>query len=76
MMNFDETEEKRRIITFGDLPLSPGVQGYMNLKDIFGGRELQRPESFDGDQSQETALICYSSGTTSKPKGVEVSHII
>ena len=33
-----------------------------------------KEEPFDGQLSNETALLCYSSGTSGKPKGVEVNH--
>lgn len=31
-------------------------------------------EKFDGESADETAYICYSSGTTGRPKGVETTH--
>ncbi|KAF9039471.1 AMP binding protein [Hymenopellis radicata] len=45
----------------------------------FGGPtfsgSLQKEELFDGRAAHETAVLCYSSGTTGKPKGVEVSQL-
>ncbi|KAH8113275.1 AMP binding protein [Phellopilus nigrolimitatus] len=35
---------------------------------------LEKEENFDGHLSNETALLCYSSGTTGKPKGVQTTH--
>ncbi|KAJ3772762.1 AMP binding protein [Lentinula raphanica] len=36
--------------------------------------ELEIEEQNEGDDAQETALLCYSSGTTGQPKGVETTH--
>ncbi|KAF6751040.1 AMP binding protein [Ephemerocybe angulata] len=36
--------------------------------------QLLLPEPFDGSRAEETVFVCYSSGTTGKPKGVETSH--
>ncbi|KAL9713251.1 hypothetical protein Ac2012v2_004491 [Leucoagaricus gongylophorus] len=36
--------------------------------------ELSAEERFDGEDANETAYICYSSGTTGRPKGVETTH--
>ncbi|KAJ3844351.1 AMP binding protein [Lentinula raphanica] len=36
--------------------------------------ELEIEEQIEGDDAQETALLCYSSGTTGQPKGVETTH--
>jgi len=37
---------------------------------------LSKEEPFDGKLSNETALLCYSSGTSGKPKGVEVNILL
>ncbi|KAH6908166.1 AMP binding protein [Coprinopsis sp. MPI-PUGE-AT-0042] len=48
-----------------------GAQDCVNLMK---GEALKSAERFDGDAAEETVYICYSSGTTGKPKGVETSH--
>jgi len=36
--------------------------------------KLDQEEMFEGSKANETVYICYSSGTTGKPKGVETTH--
>ncbi|KAH0829185.1 AMP binding protein [Lanmaoa asiatica] len=55
----------------------PESTGFPHLArlDIFLGRgALPKEVSFDGERSDETLYLCYSSGTTGKPKGVETTH--
>jgi 4-coumarate--CoA ligase len=49
-------------------------KAFTTMEDLLGKGSLTAEERFDGAQSNETALICYSSGTTGKAKGVEVSQ--
>jgi len=44
------------------------------LDDLLGHGALPEEEKFVGHQANETLLLCYSSGTTGKPKGVETTH--
>ncbi|KAJ4487169.1 AMP binding protein [Lentinula edodes] len=46
----------------------------ITFDQLLGIGELQNEEEFDGESAQETALLCYSSGTTGQPKGVETTH--
>lgn len=46
------------------------------LSDFIGKGKLEDEEKFDGEKAHETAYLCYSSGTTGKPKGVEVCPIL
>ncbi len=46
--------------------------GLLELADLLGRGALPQEEKFTGFQVDETQLLCYSSGTTGKPKGVEV----
>ena len=48
-------------------------KGFMKMTQLLGKGQLIQEERFDGALSNETVLLCYSSGTTGKPKGVEVS---
>ena len=74
LLNMSLTEAKQRIIIadFG-VPLAPSFKEYLVLTDLFGKGKLDQEEKFDGAQNQETALLCYSSGTTGRSKGVEVN---
>ena len=64
----------KRIVVFVDgtstepLPPLPFVP-YDSTTEL--GR-LEEEEKFPGEQADETALLCYSSGTSGLPKGVEV----
>jgi acyl-coenzyme A synthetase/AMP-(fatty) acid ligase len=45
--------------------------GLIQWEELLSLGSLPREETFDGDGVNETAMMCYSSGTTGKPKGVE-----
>ena len=45
---------------------------WKRLKQWRSGKKLAKEEEFTGSQVHETALLCYSSGTTGLSKGVEV----
>lgn len=73
-MNVSEADIKRRIILAGP-PSSYAsvVEGeWRRMDDLLGQGQLEKEESFDGDAAHETVFLCYSSGTTSRSKGVEV----
>ncbi|GJJ12620.1 hypothetical protein Clacol_006863 [Clathrus columnatus] len=75
LMNVDETEIKKRIILAGPSSLYAGIKGdWRRLDDLLGKGQLVKEEPFDGGAADETVLLCYSSGTTSKSKGVELTH--
>ncbi|KAG2137178.1 AMP binding protein [Suillus cothurnatus] len=44
------------------------------ITQLLGRGELKEEVSFDGERSNETVYLCYSSGTTGHPKGVETTH--
>jgi 4-coumarate--CoA ligase len=55
-----------------------GEKEGLSVYDLFsesGGRTWE-PERFSGVDFNETVLMCYSSGTTGKPKGVQVSTMM
>ncbi|KAJ7647638.1 AMP binding protein [Roridomyces roridus] len=74
--------DKRIIVLGNDLrwaggpsaPRSPAAAGLLKLEDLLGKGELKEEEKFEGDLAHETTYLCYSSGTTGKPKGVETTH--
>ena len=56
------------------VPRKADSANLLTVTDFFGHGTLKEEEKFDGPQlSGETVYLCYSSGTTGKPKGVEVS---
>ncbi|KAK0196820.1 AMP binding protein [Armillaria mellea] len=55
-------------------PDAPRTSSLLHMEDLLGIGSLEEEENFDGERAHETALLCYSSGTTGKPKGVETTH--
>ncbi|KAI6140879.1 AMP binding protein [Pisolithus tinctorius] len=51
-----------------------GASGFIRLENLLGRGQLSCEVNFDGERSEETAYLCYSSGTTGKPKGVQTTH--
>ena len=83
-IGISETEVKKRVIVLtnslhwtgrGYQRPSPSVRGFVTLGDMLGRGFLVNEEKFDGKLADETVYMCYSSGTTGKPKGVEVSNV-
>jgi len=54
-----------------DLPAA----GFASMGELFGRGALPAEEGFDNELADETLYLCYSSGTTGKPKGVEVRRL-
>ena len=75
IMDVDFTEARRRIVVadWGINHSPVGLQDYVLVSDLLKNGTLSEEEKFVGQQAHETTLLCYSSGTTGKPKGVEVS---
>lgn len=44
--------------------IQPGLEGHGRLRDLLGKGKLIEEERFEGKDADETAYICYSSGTT------------
>lgn len=67
----------KRIVVFVDgvstepLPTLP----FIAYEGVTVKGRLKEEEKFPGEQANETALLCYSSGTGGLPKGVEVCVI-
>ena len=69
-------EARKRIIIMGVGDKDVTAKGFIHMDDLLGKGILGAAERFDGPLSDETVLICYSSGTTGKPKGVEVGVFV
>jgi 4-coumarate--CoA ligase len=65
-------EGRKRIVIMGVGDKAATAKGFIHMDDLLGKGTLGAAERFDGPLSQETVFMCYSSGTTGKPKGVEV----
>ena len=76
-MNVNDVEAKERMIQAA--PGGSAFSGWRCMDELLGRGQLESEEPFDGAAAYKTVLLCYSSGTTSKSKGVEVSshvHLI
>ncbi|KAF8586520.1 AMP binding protein [Ramaria rubella] len=72
LMKVPDAEAKKRIVLMG--PVGAGMESWQRADDLLGKGQLEREEPFDGPAAHETVFLCYSSGTTSKSKGVELTH--
>ncbi|KAJ7430584.1 AMP binding protein [Mycena galericulata] len=53
---------------------SAGALGLLTMEDLLSRGTLNEEQKFEGSKAHETVYLCYSSGTTGKPKGVETTH--
>jgi len=65
-------EIRKRIIVMGVGDKRTTAKGFIHMDDLMAKGTLSAAERFDGPLSNETVYLCYSSGTTGQPKGVEV----
>jgi 4-coumarate--CoA ligase len=74
LLDFDLQEARRRIILVDWMVSQSGSASsdYVCMSDLVCKGSLQKEEQFAGEEAHTTAILCYSSGTTGKPKGVEV----
>ncbi|KAI0262550.1 hypothetical protein BC834DRAFT_828774 [Gloeopeniophorella convolvens] len=71
----DEARQRLVVLDFGGNGKEvAGKAGLLALEDLLGLGALPEEEKFVGSQANETIVLCYSSGTTGKPKGVETTH--
>ena len=75
LLDFSPEVAKSMMIVYsdGENVQLPEAFGYVKYEDLSTRSILSKEEPFDGRLSNETALLCYSSGTSGKPKGVEVN---
>ncbi|KAF8998854.1 acyl-CoA synthetase [Cyathus striatus] len=76
LAGFCEEEANRRIWVMDKLwdPIAPKLSDHNWLGDLLNHGILSEEEKFNGRDSDEPVYICYSSGTTGRPKGVETTH--
>lgn len=74
LAGISETEAKSRIVVTDYQLNAKAPKGFLSMEALMGKGSLKAEENFDGALSHETTLLCYSSGTTGKPKGVEVNN--
>ncbi|CAE6532713.1 unnamed protein product [Rhizoctonia solani] len=68
-----EAQKRIVIMTYG-VPAAKGTEKYTQLDSLLRAGKFSEEEKFDGDLSNETVYLCYSSGTTGLSKGVETTH--
>ncbi|KAG8720269.1 hypothetical protein FRC08_000705 [Ceratobasidium sp. 394] len=66
--------QKRVVLMNFEEPAPKGTENYTQVDSLLQSGRLEEEEKFDGDLSDETVYLCYSSGTTGLSKGVETSH--
>jgi 4-coumarate--CoA ligase len=70
-LGLGDSDIRKRIVVM-DLDARTDGNGLVGLADLLDKGSFSREEQFNGASAHETAVVCYSSGTTGKPKGVEV----
>ncbi|CAE6427281.1 unnamed protein product [Rhizoctonia solani] len=68
-----EAQKRVVIMTYGSTP-TKGTEKYTQLDSLLHSGKFDKEERFDGELSNETVYLCYSSGTTGLSKGVEVNN--
>ncbi|CAE6536844.1 unnamed protein product [Rhizoctonia solani] len=68
-----EAQKRVVIMTYGSQQ-AKGTEKYTQLDSLLRAGKFDKEENFDGDLSNETVYLCYSSGTTGLSKGVETTH--
>ncbi|KAJ7782751.1 AMP binding protein [Mycena metata] len=72
-----KAEAEKRIVVLGNdlrwaggpsAPRSPTSAGLARMEDFLDKGALKEEEKFEGSAANETVYLCYSSGTTGKPK--------
>lgn len=76
-LGLSKAEAEKRIVILGnDLRWAggpavkpvPETAGLVTLEDLLSRGKLDKEETFEGADANETVYLCYSSGTTGNPK--------
>ncbi|KAF8345975.1 AMP binding protein [Amanita rubescens] len=82
-LGLTDDQADRKIVVLGSsldwaggpaAPRKAEAAGLLHMEDLLKLGSLTEGERFDGRLAHETVYLCYSSGTTGKPKGVETTH--
>ncbi|KAJ6487695.1 AMP binding protein [Mycena sanguinolenta] len=82
-LGLSKAEAEKRIVVLGSdlrwaggpgVKRSPEAAGLLPWEDLLSRGVLEKEELFEGAAAHETVYLCYSSGTTGNPKGVETTH--
>lgn len=73
-LDVSASDARRRIIIadYDQVNREGALGQFLHLEDLLGVGSWKEEEEASGEKADETALLCYSSGTTGKPKGVQV----
>ncbi|KAJ7634421.1 AMP binding protein [Roridomyces roridus] len=70
-----EEAARRTVVLDADLGWVDGKgPSVTRFSELLSLGALEEEEKFNGAAADETVFLCYSSGTTGKPKGVETTH--
>lgn len=77
LLDVDLTEARRKIVVMDWFPgeAQKGPSDFVCMTDLLGKESLKEEEKISSEQTLDTIILCYSSGTTGKPKGVEVDEL-
>jgi 4-coumarate--CoA ligase len=68
----DEARKRMVLADWNETLDQPSPTDFVSMNDLIGKGKLAEEAKFAGRYANETALLCFSSGTTGLPKGVEV----
>ena len=77
LLGISEDNARKRMILgdWNEKLDQPPPTGFLSINDLTGKGTLAEEAKFAGRYTNETALLCFSSGTTGLAKGVEVYPI-